>query len=71
MNRVILAIRSLHVAGSLIIKFLLEWIYGLGKDVGWKIPRLLLSAWPSLMCEWGDISYLSDLHIIGSLPSSF
>ena len=71
MNGVILAILSLHVAGSLIIKFLLKRIYGLEKDVDWKIPRWLFSAWPSLMCEWGDISYLRDLHIIGSLPSSF
>ena len=31
---VILAILSLHVAGSLIIKFLLKLIYGLEKDVG-------------------------------------
>ena len=31
------------------IKFLPKRIYGLEKDVGWKILK-----WPSLICEWDD-----------------
>ena len=50
-NGVILAILSLHNAGSLNIKFLLKLTYGLEEDVGWKIHRWLFSAWPSLICK--------------------
>ena len=50
------------------IKLLIKRIYGLTEDVGWRIPRWLLSAWSSLMCEWDDFSYfwvfilLKDFH---------
>ena len=36
-------------------------MYGLEDYVDLRIPRLLLSAWPSLMCEWGDFSYSESL----------
>ena len=39
------------------IKLLNKRIYGLEKDVGWRIRRCLYSAWKSLICEWGDFSY--------------
>ena len=55
LNGVIFAILSLHNAGGLIIKFPLKRIYGLEEDVGWKIPRCLFRAWPSLMSEWDHI----------------
>ena len=54
---VILAISESPICRKLFIKFLIKSKYGLQEDVGWRIPRWLFSAWPSLMCEWGDISY--------------
>ena len=48
------------------IKFLLKRIYGLEENVGWWIPRWLLSAKQSLIC----LLFLS-LHVARSLPSSF
>ena len=43
------------------IKFLLKRIHG-WEDVGWRIPRWLISAWPSLMCEWGAFSCSESLY---------
>ena len=49
------------------MKFLFMRIYGLEEDVGWRIPRWLFSAWPSLMCEWDNITYFW----ISILPEAF
>ena len=49
------------------INFLIKSIYGLEEDVGWRIPRCLFSAWPSLMSEWDDFSYLW----VSILPKAF
>ena len=42
------------------IKFLLKRIYGF-EEVVWKIPRRLLSAWPSLISEWNKWSIFKSL----------
>ena len=57
-NGVILAILSLHVAGSLIIKFLLKRMYGLENNVVWKIPRWLFSAWQTFIVAKHNIIIL-------------
>ena len=49
------------------IIFLIKSIYGLEEDVGWRFPRWLFSAWPSLMSEWGDFSYFW----VSILPKAF
>ena len=45
------------IMSEALLKFLLKRIYGLKEDVGWRIPRWLFKAWPSLMCKWGDVCY--------------
>ena len=57
---VILAISESPFCRKLFIKFLIKRKYGLKEDVGWRIPRWLFSAWSSLMCKWGDITYFWD-----------
>ena len=39
------------------IQFLHKRRYGLEGDAGWKIPRWLFRAWPSLMCELDEFTY--------------
>ena len=45
-------------------------MYGLEDHVDLRIPRLLFSAWPSFMCEWGDFSY-SESHSGLTHPTKF
>ena len=54
-NGIILVILSLHVPGSLPSSSAQENIW-FGRDVGWRFPRWLLSAWSSLICACGDIT---------------
>ena len=68
---VIVAVSESPCCQKPFIQFLLNMIYGLGKDVGWRIPICLFSGWPSLMCEWGAFSYSESLSLAGSLQSSF
>ena len=66
----ILATSESPCCGKPSIKFLLKRIYSLEENVGWWIPRWLLSAKQSLICKWDDLLFLS-LHVARSLPSSF
>ena len=56
-NGMILDISEFPYCQKTFIKFLIKRIYGLEEDVGWRIPRWLFSAWPSLMNEWDEICY--------------
>ena len=60
MHGLILAISDSPYCWNSSIKFLMKRINGLEVDVNWRIPRWLLSAWPSLMCEWDFFFAISE-----------
>ena len=69
-NGVIFANSESPYCWNLSIKFLIKRIYGSEEDVGWRIPRWLFTAWPSLMWDWDDMLFLSS-HYGRSLPQDF
>ena len=55
------------IMSEALLKFPLKRIYGLKEDVVWRRPRWLFSAWPNLMCKWGDFCYFW----VSKLPEAF
>ena len=58
------------ITSESLLNCLLKRIYGLKEDVGWRRPRWLFSAWPSLMCEWDYFCYFW-VAIISKAPITF
>ena len=70
-NVVILAISKSPYCWKPSIIFFFKRIYGLKEDVGWKIPKWLFSAWPSLMSEWDDFCFFWVIYYVRRLPQVF